>query len=687
MLARMTLDDVWSQFRTDMFLNSLTESAITIPTGMSSDRLLTSSAAAQEVLGQLTSVVNLLRTDLPLIVRRGTVTHIRETSISLALMETLRSSLGTEDNLIADAISRLVDASTGVTLRREMLEAIKHKFLDPVAYNDLQWPSLGVDAPAGNVKRAHQRLNSDPFDNSDDEVDLTASPWLRDYWNSVKSRYQSEGLALSDASASQCDILPAHWTVLNISVTDDKNTLLVTRRRAHRKPLVFCLPLKGRRENEADEHLAFSDVMNELKDILRLNDEGTRQAASVTKGDKAARAAWWANRTALDKKLQELLQNIEFCWFGAFKTILSAPIDIPSQVLDRLRSRLEQIFAASHVSREKKQMIQAKLDDSILECFAALPIGSRDEELEDLIYHILDLYQFHGASVSIAEVDIDQLVVDLRGVLEEHAAKTARFTKPVQDSHTFLVLDKNVQGIPWESLPMLRGQTVLRVPNLDFLMDRVDYAHQHNAFNRVLPQPNDAAVDRIAVNARKAYCFLNPSGDLKNTEQRFSAWLGSMKSVGWDGLVGRTPSEQQFADALTRNDLVIYFGHGGAEQYIRSSKIRHLQRCAATMLWGCSSGTLREMGDFDRIGTPHNYMLAGCPTLVANLWDVTDRDIDKYSQVVFDQLHLTPEGVAQPRPKGKAVSVAKAVADARSCCKLKYLTGAAPVIYGIPFYL
>lgn len=312
--------------------------AITIPTGMSSDRLLTSSAAAQEVLGQLTSVVNLLRTDLPLIVRRGTVTHIRETSISLALMETLRSSLGTEDNLIADAISRLVgehqcpvsqvptlsetlclDASTGVTLRREMLEAIKQKFLDPVAYNDLQWPSLGVDAPAGNVKRAHQRLNSDPFDNSDDEVDLTASPWLRDYWNSVKSRYQSEGLALSDASASQCDILPAHWTVLNISVTDDKNTLLVTRRRAHRKPLVFCLPLKGRRENEADEHLAFSDVMNELKDILRLNDEGTRQAASVTKGDKAARAAWWANRTALDKKLQELLQNIEFCWFGAFK--------------------------------------------------------------------------------------------------------------------------------------------------------------------------------------------------------------------------------------------------------------------------------------------------------------------------------------------------------------------------------
>jgi hypothetical protein len=44
---------------------------------------------------------------------------------------------------------------------------------------------------------------------------------------------------------------------------------------------------------------------------------------------------------------------------------------------------------------------------------------------------------------------------------------------------------------------------------------------------------------------------------------------------------------------------------------VRSHKIRHLQRCAATMLWGCSSGSLKEMGDFDRVGTPFNYMLAG----------------------------------------------------------------------------
>lgn len=73
---------------------------------------------------------------------------------------------------------------------------------------------------------------------------------------------------------------------------------------------------------------------------------------------------------------------------------------------------------------------------------------------------------------------------------------------------------------------------------------------------------------------------------------------------------------------------------------------------------------------------------------MANLWDVTDRDIDKFSQVVFDKLNLSVEGVRQGRRNdGENCSLVTAVAQARTACKLKYLTGAAPVVYGIPFYL
>ena len=50
------------------------------------------------------------------------------------------------------------------------------------------------------------------------------------------------------------------------------------------------------------------------------------------------------------------------------------------------------------------------------------------------------------------------------------------------------------------------------------------------------------------------------------------------------------------------------------------------------LVWG-----LREIGNFDRIGTPNNYMLAGRPSLVADLWDVTDSHIDKFVQSVFTE--------------------------------------------------
>ena len=149
-----------------------------------------------------------------------------------------------------------------------------------------------------------------------------------------------------------------------------------------------------------------------------------------------------------------------------------------------------------------------------------------------------------------------------------------------------------------------------------------------------------------------------------------------------------------------------YFGHGGGEQYVRSHRIRNLPTCAATMLWGCSSGALRDLGDFDRTGTPYNYMLAGwydsllemiapflttifSPTLVANLWDVTDKDIDKLCHSVLSKMSLNGPNIARQSIKRtrQSTSLVSAVAESRDSCKLKYLTGAAPVVYGIPFYL
>ncbi|KAH9930403.1 peptidase family C50-domain-containing protein [Epithele typhae] len=687
--AKLTLDEVYSRFRADMFLSSLAESAMTIPMGMSGDG--GSSPASQDMLETLSTAERLFWEHMGYIARRGHVSSVREAAVCLALIRTFRTSLGRGDEYTPVLAAQLLDASTVTTLRREMLDVVRHKFLNMNAADGLQWPLMTPNGsplpPPSKAKRVTRWSETSLLDSEDDEpMDVD----LKSYWEAVSKRYEAQCFDSERMTHSQCDTLPAHWSVVNISVTEDRQTMFVTRQRAGRRPLIFCLPLRGRREGQEDEHLTYDDVIKELENIINASTEKTREAGSIDKEDKAARQAWWKARTELDGRLRDLLADIEFCWLGAFKTIFDSLQNLHSEDLSAFRSRLESVFQGNLVFQDKKPKSRISLDDGLLECFSALPASCRDEEVEDLVYFILDLYQFHGIPVATSEVDIDQVVVELRSALEEHGSRlrSRGEARTDDDSHLFLVLDKNVQGIPWESLPVLRGKSVSRIPSMDFLVDRLEFSHWRKWEDG---SPQEGVVDRAAVDPRKTYFVLNPSADLSGTQARFEPWLKGMKAAGWDGVVGRAPSEQQVVDALTNRDLFIYFGHGGGEQYVRAHKVRHLARCAATMLWGCSSGTLKYMGDLDRTGTPYHYMLAGCPTLVANLWDVTDREIDKVAQSVFDDLALTPSAVgawraAGPRRTG-AMSVVEAVARARDGCRLKYLTGAAPVVYGIPFYL
>lgn len=94
------------------------------------------------------------------------------------------------------------------------------------------------------------------------------------------------------------------------------------------------------------------------------------------------------------------------------------------------------------------------------------------------------------------------------------------------------MLDKNVQGLPWESIPALRGRPISRVPSLDFLVDRT---------------PGD-------IDPSKVFYILNPGGDLLRTQEHFQSWL---EVKGWQGITGREPSEEELVTALSEYDLVL----------------------------------------------------------------------------------------------------------------------------------
>lgn len=193
-----------------------------------------------------------------------------------------------------------------------MLEAIEGKFYD-YKLNDKDWPKL--DKPSSDAK---------PASDLDDEDVLNDLP-LRSHWQNVKSRYLTNSHLSPTKSAYDLSSLPLNWTVLSISVTEDRNTMFISRHQNGHDPLVFVLPLdrQNKRDPQADL-FTFDDGIEELKDIVASSDESSRTAKfRVTKEEKLD---WWATRHALDARMKALVENVEYCWLGAFKVSPSLPV-------------------------------------------------------------------------------------------------------------------------------------------------------------------------------------------------------------------------------------------------------------------------------------------------------------------------------------------------------------------------
>ena len=211
-----------------------------------------------------------------------------------------------------------VASSAAITLQRELIEAIDCKFTN-IDHDDLQWPpltpisitTLAEDrTPESPLARERREISTDEASDSDDELPL------RTYWRAVKDKHAANGFIAGNIS--DLDTLPPDWSVVSINVTEDRNTMFVSRHQRGHEPLVFCLPLdrQGRREGEEDL-FTFDAASEELAEIIRCSDEGARSAKHVE--GREGKAAWWAERKQLDKRMEELLGNMEFCWLGAFK--------------------------------------------------------------------------------------------------------------------------------------------------------------------------------------------------------------------------------------------------------------------------------------------------------------------------------------------------------------------------------
>ncbi|GJD09952.1 Separin [Galdieria sulphuraria] len=117
---------------------------------------------------------------------------------------------------------------------------------------------------------------------------------------------------------------------------------------------------------------------------------------------------------------------------------------------------------------------------------------------------------------------------------------------------------------------------------------------------------------------------------------------------------------KELVEKLSRHQLFVYCGHGTGEKFIPAKQIRKLERAPIALLMGCSSGKPSSQ-------------------VVVNLWDVTDRDIDRFTHYLLEEWFTTSSN------NNSAIDLALAILRARDQCYFTYLTGCAPVVYGLPW--
>jgi len=186
---------------------------------------------------------------------------------------------------------------------------------------------------------------------------------------------------------------------------------------------------------------------------------------------------------------------------------------------------------------------------------------------------------------------------------------------------------------------------------------------------------------------------VDPLGDLPSTARALSPVLAALaprRGGGGGGALfahegAPPPAPAPLLRALSApRSSYLYAGHGAGESWLPRALVERapLGVACEALLMGCSSARLARPagggggahahGSAAPEGAVAAFLTAGAPRVAGNLWDVTDRDCDRFTAALLE---------AAVARGGRA---SEGVAAARAACKLPHLVGAAAVVYGVP---
>ncbi|XP_041097553.1 separin [Polyodon spathula] len=396
------------------------------------------------------------------------------------------------------------------------------------------------------------------------------------------------------------------------------DTLLLTRLERDSAPVTVRIPTAHKQMSVRAMLREFGSIQEQQKVLSNVTDK----------------VEWWEGRRELDERMRVLLVEMQDQGLGCWKGLLQPGCKDPE--------------VAAQAACLQKQLAECGAQRAG-ELVKAVLSGS----------HLLSAEDVHSLSSGLCCSRPDEARVSLQAAVDRLRERTGE-----SQGHLILILDKDLQKLPWENIPSLRSRSVSRLPSLRFLLGYT--AMKEHCPGSVLTQ---------GVNPARAFYVLNPQANLPGTEERFRDWFSSVP--GWEGVCGTAPSQEQIQEALCTQDLYIYAGHGAGARFLSAQMLTKLGCQSVSLLFGCSSAALAVRGGLEGSGVVLHYLMAGCPLVLGNLWDVTDRDIDRFTKSLLqDWLGAGP-----------GAPIMKHVSRAREAPRLKHLIGAAPIVYGLPVSL
>ena len=411
---------------------------------------------------------------------------------------------------------------------------------------------------------------------------------------------------------------------------------------------------------EESNYVLYDDILRPLDAIIRKSQQQlggitTTSDANNKFSDTSSKRGWWNERKKVDGELQDLLGSVERNFFDtpSVRQVLfgcdESPFlddsfessdsgDSASMICGNLSSKFDAVYETPRrMSRGRSSQVVA-VDES--DKFRKDSVSSKRSNTS-------------GRSNRRTRSADSSSFRSCTGSYRKQAPRTSLPTHSNNESGncTFVILDENLHRFPIEGLPSFAGHSVCRLPSLSFALAPF--------FQASLSKPEMPVIDPL--NGRY---IIDPESNLGATQERllpFVEKIATKHSWKWSGVVGEMPSPEFMEESLQQeNGLLLFCGHGGGQRCFSRSQIERLAEnevgdsqksrgCrSSVVLMGCSSGKLESVNRkgsdsisnepifYEPEGIALSYLLAGAPCVVANLWDVTDHDTDRYVGLIAD---------------------------------------------------